>query len=121
MHGENLLVNDGSNGKTIEAIGESLPELDVIPPLALVVEAIDAVDGCTFMVSAKHEKVLWVFDLVGKEKANGLERLLATIDVISEEQVVCLWWETTVFEQTEKVVVLAVDVAANLNWSAACH
>ena len=34
VHGENLLVNDGSDGKTVEAIGKSLPQLDVITSLA---------------------------------------------------------------------------------------
>jgi hypothetical protein len=44
VHGEDLLVNDGSNGKAVEAVGESLPELDVVSALALIVEAVDTVD-----------------------------------------------------------------------------
>lgn len=35
------------------------------------------------MVTTEDEKVLGILDLVGKEEANGLERLLATIDVIT--------------------------------------
>lgn len=44
MHGEDLLVNDGSNGQAVEAVGESLPKLDVVSSLALVVETVDTVD-----------------------------------------------------------------------------
>ncbi len=52
MHGENLLVDDSSNGKTVEAVGEGLPELDVVATLALVVEAVNAVDGGALVVAA---------------------------------------------------------------------
>ena len=34
MHAENLLVDNGSDGKAVEAISERLPELNVVPPLA---------------------------------------------------------------------------------------
>lgn len=66
MHGEDLLVNDGRNGQAVEAVGESLPQLDVVSPLALVVEAIDTVDGGALVVAAQNEEVLRVLDLVGK-------------------------------------------------------
>lgn len=73
MHGEDLLVNDGCDGKTVEAICESLPQLDVVSSLALIVEAIDAVDGCTFVVAAEDEEVFRVFNLVCQQQANGFE------------------------------------------------
>jgi hypothetical protein len=98
VHGEDLLVNDGSDWETVEAVGEGLPELDVVSTLALVVESVDSVDGGTLVVTTEDEEVLWVFDLVGEEKADGLERLLASINVVTEEEVVGLWWETAVFE-----------------------
>jgi hypothetical protein len=67
VHRENLLVDDSGNGKTVEAVGEGLPELDVVPSLALVVEAVDAVDGRALVVAAEDEEVLGVFDLVCEE------------------------------------------------------
>jgi len=33
--------------------------------LTFIVEAIDAVDGSTFMVPSKKEEVLWILDFVG--------------------------------------------------------
>lgn len=66
------------------------------------------------MVATQNEEVLGVLDLVGQEKADGLERLLATVDVVTKEQVVCLWGKAAVFEQAEEVIVLTVDVAADL-------
>ena len=114
MHGENLLVDDRGNGKTVEAVGEGLPELDVVATLALVVEAVDAVDGGALVVAAEDEEVLGVLDLVGEEKADGLEGLLATVDVVAEEEVVGLGGEAAVLEETEEIVVLAVDITADL-------
>lgn len=100
MHGEDLLINDGGNRETVEAVGESLPELDVVSALALIVETVDTVDRGTLVVSAQNEEVLGVLDLVRKEEADGLERLLATVDVVTEEEVVSLRGETAVFEET---------------------
>lgn len=73
VHGENLLINDGSNRQAVEAVGESLPQLDVVSSLALVIEAIDTVDGGTLVVATQNEEVLWVLDLVREEQADGLE------------------------------------------------
>jgi hypothetical protein len=58
VHAEDFFVDDCCHRQTIEAIDESLPELNVIPSLTLIVEAVNAVDRRTFMVSPKNEKVL---------------------------------------------------------------
>lgn len=73
VHGENLLVNDGSNGQAVEAVGEGLPQLDIVSSLALVIEAIDTVDGGALVVATQDEEVLGVPDLVREEQADGLE------------------------------------------------
>ena len=101
VHGEDLLINDGGDGQAVEAVGESLPKLDVVASLALVVETVDAVDGSTLVVTAENEEVLGVLDLVRQQKADGLERLLATVDVVTEEEVVGLGREATVLEESE--------------------
>jgi hypothetical protein len=44
VHSEYLLVNDSCDGQAVEAICEGFPQFDIVPPLALIVEAIDAVD-----------------------------------------------------------------------------
>lgn len=35
------------------------------------------------MVATENEEVLGILDLVGEEEADGLERLLATVDVVT--------------------------------------
>ena len=34
VHREDLLIDDGSDRQAVEAVGERLPELDVVPPFA---------------------------------------------------------------------------------------
>lgn len=114
VHGEDLLVDDCCNGQAVEAVGERLPELDVISSLALIIKPIDAVDGRALVVATQDEEVLRVFDLVCEEQADGLERLLASVNIITKEQVICLRRESTIFEQAEEVIILAVDVTTNL-------
>jgi hypothetical protein len=115
VHGENLLVDDSSDGKTVEAIGKGLPELNVIATLALVVEAIDTVDRSTLVVTSQNEEVLGVLDLVGEEQADGLKGLLTSVDIVTEEEVVGLGREATVLEESEEIVVLSVDITADLD------
>ena len=77
----------------------------------LVVEAVNAVDAGAFVVAPEDEKVLRVLDLVGKEEADRLHALLASVDVVAQEQVVRLGREAAILEQAQQVVVLAVNVA----------
>ena len=100
MHREDFLIDDGRNRQAVETVRECLPQLDIIASLALIVESVDAVDGGALVVAAENEEVLWVLDLVCEEQADGFEGLLAAIDIVAEEEVVCLWWESAVFEQT---------------------
>ncbi|KAI6771988.1 hypothetical protein HG530_002946 [Fusarium avenaceum] len=98
MHGEDLLVDDSGDRKAVETIGKSLPQLDVVATLALVVKTIDTVDRSALVVTSEDEEVFGILDLVGKEQADGLKRLLASIDVVTEEE----------------IVVLSVDITADL-------
>lgn len=100
MHSEDLLVDNGGNRQAVEAIGKGLPELDVVSALALIVESVDTVDRRAFVVTTENEEVFGIFDLVRKQQADGLEGLLATVDIVSKEEVVCLGREATIFEQT---------------------
>ena len=117
MHGEDLLIDDSSDGQAVEAIGECLPQLDVVSALALIVKTVDTVDRSTLVVTAKDEEVLGVFDLVCEEQANGLQRLLATVDVIAEDEVVGLRREAAILEKSQQIIVLAVNISADLRCS----
>lgn len=114
VHGEDLLIDDGRNRQAVEAVGESLPQFDVVSALALIVEAVDTVDRGTLVVATQDKEVLGVLNLVREEQTDGLQRLLTTIDVVTKEEVVGLRRETAVLKKTEKIVVLAVDITTDL-------
>lgn len=83
MHCENLLVNDRCDRQTVEAVCECLPQLDIIPSLTLVVESVYAVDGSAFMVTTQDKEILRIFYLVCKKKTNSLQRLFASVDIVT--------------------------------------
>ena len=58
-----LFIHQGSNRKTVEAICENLPEPHIVPPLALIIEPVYPVDGCTFVITTEQEEIFWVLDL----------------------------------------------------------
>ena len=153
MTAEDLLVDDGGDGQTVEAVREGLPQLDVEPALTwcvcvwgggtqrkavnvtvcvyvytvtgsermyctcaftcsltLIVEAVDAVDGRTLVVSPQQEEVLRVLDLVGQQETDGFQGLLPSVHVVPQEQVVSLRGEASILKQPKQVCVLPMDV-----------
>ena len=83
MSSKNLLVYNGCNRKAIDGVAEGLPQLDVIPPFAFVVESVDSGNGCAFVVAAEQEKIFRIFHLVRHQQTDRFQTLLSSIDVIS--------------------------------------
>lgn len=110
VHAQDLLIDDGSDGQAIEAVGEGLPQLDVVAALALVVEAVDSIDRGTLVISSQQEEVLGVLDLVGQEEAHGLKGLLSAVHIVSQEEVVGIGWEPAILEKSEEIIVLTMHI-----------
>lgn len=62
------------------------------------------------MIATQQEEVFGVFDLVGEKQTDGLQRLLPSVYVVSQEQVVAFWGEASVFKEPEEIIVLTVDI-----------
>lgn len=71
MHTEDFIVDKGSYGHEIEAIRKLLPNLDIVPSFALIVEAIDPVYRRALVIASQQEKVLGVFDFISEQKTNS--------------------------------------------------
>lgn len=117
MHAKDLLIDNRSTWETVEAVGKSLPELDTKASFALIIKAIDPIDGGTLVVSTQYEEIFGVLDLVRQQQTDRLETLLATVHVVAQKDVIGLGREAAVFKETQQIIVLSVDVTADLDRS----
>ena len=62
------------------------------------------------MIPSEQEKIFWILYLITEEKANSFDRLFTAIDVISQEEIVGFRRETSIFENSQEVVILAMDI-----------
>lgn len=85
--------------------------------ITFIEKAVELIDGCALVVTTQQEEVLWVFDLVCEQEADALDRLLASIDVVPQEQIIGGGWEAAELEDAQQVWVLTVYIAANLDGS----
>jgi hypothetical protein len=115
VHGEDLLIDDGGDGQAVEAVRKGLPQLDVVSTFALIVEAVDSVDGSALVVASQDKEVLGILDLVCEKEANGLEGLLSSVDVVAKKEIVGFGRETAVLKQAQQIIILPMNVAADLN------
>lgn len=53
MNAENFIIDNSSNGETVEALDEFLPELESVSALTLIVKSINSVDGAALVVTSE--------------------------------------------------------------------
>lgn len=70
----------------------------VYTELTLRIESIYPVDTGTLMMASQKKEVLFIFYLVRKQEADGLERLPASVHVVPKKEVVCVWWEPSILK-----------------------
>lgn len=64
----------------------------------LIIESIDSINTSALMISSQDEKVFRVLDFIRQQQADSLKRLLASIDIITKEEVIGFGGETTVLK-----------------------
>jgi len=127
VHAHDLLIDESHQGHVVEARVELLPQVDLVPPLDLVEEPVDARDGLALVVASQDDHLLWEPHFQGQQQTNDLAALLATVDIVSHEQVpsilgndevilFCLVLVAHFLEHVDQVRVLAVDVTEDFDW-----
>lgn len=117
MNAKDFTANGGSYGKGIEDIDKGLPDLCRGASLAFVVKAIDLCDAGTLVVATQEKNVFRVADFKAEQEQKGLDRLLASVDVVTQEKVVCCGWHATQLKDSHEVAKLAVNIADDLDRS----
>ena len=114
VQAEDVLLDDGGQGQVVEQAGELLPNFGVtILTEALIVESIDLGDLLGLVVSTKDSDTVGITNLHANQQTNGLNRVVATVNVVSHEEIVGVWKLTANLEQFPKIVELAVDITTN--------
>ena len=103
--------DDCSDRHATEHVIEGLPQLDREPPLALVKEPIDLVDGGFLVIPPQEKHTLGVHQLESKQQTDGLHGASPSVHVVSQEQVPALGRNSPSLEQREEVSELPVQVS----------
>lgn len=68
------------------------------------------------MVSSDQGNVSWVLNFQGKQQLESLDRVVASINEISDKNVRLVWNFSALDKYFSQVVELAVDISANIDW-----
>eukprot|EP00931_Biecheleriopsis_adriatica_P032421 TRINITY_DN18918_c0_g1_i3.p1 TRINITY_DN18918_c0_g1~~TRINITY_DN18918_c0_g1_i3.p1 ORF type:complete len:187 (+),score=23.58 TRINITY_DN18918_c0_g1_i3:163-723(+) len=113
MHADDLILDDCCQWQGIEAIRDRLPRLwTFVCPDAFNEEAVNLCDLPTLMVAAQERDALFEAALVEEHQGDAPDAVVATIDIITEKEVVCLWhWPANQEEllEVEEVTVNITD------------
>lgn len=88
MHAEDFIADQSSNGHTVEAIAECLPQLDVVSLLTLLIEPVYSIDRGALVVPSQKKEVFRIFNFVGQQKTYRLDIVFAPINIVAQKEVV---------------------------------
>ena len=96
---EHFTIDYGCNRQVVEEVSELLPNHWTAElALAFNVEAVNLSDLTSLMVASKKSEPFGMPQLQESQVRNGLNAGGSSIDIISEEQVVCIWHLTAYSE-----------------------
>eukprot|EP00401_Gymnodinium_catenatum_P017940 CAMPEP_0117606598 /NCGR_PEP_ID=MMETSP0784-20121206/79793_1 /TAXON_ID=39447 /ORGANISM="" /LENGTH=264 /DNA_ID=CAMNT_0005409681 /DNA_START=21 /DNA_END=816 /DNA_ORIENTATION=+ len=114
VHANDLIFNDGRHRQVVEGVRKDFPHVGAaVRTHALVEEAVDLRDLPALVVPAEERNALFVAHLVQEHQRDGLHRVVAAVDVVTEENVIRLGQRSAYAVQLFEVEELPVDVAAH--------
>jgi ActR/RegA family two-component response regulator len=119
MQAEDLVLNDGCEWQIIEELRELFPHVGVaVLAKALIIEAVHLGDLSALVITPEDRDSVLEAHFKGHEQRHCLDRVIATIDVVTHEKIVRVGGLSTDLEQLAEVVELSVDIATNGHWGA---
>jgi len=117
MQTENLRSNDCSQRKVVEQLSKLLPHFSIsILPQAFIIEPVNLSDLSALMVASKDGQSLWISHFQSDKESDSLNRVIASINVISHEQVISIRGLSSNLKKFAQVVELSMDVTTNSYW-----
>lgn len=84
MEAEDLVVDEGGEGKIVEEVGEVLPHICVsVFAKALIIKAIHLCDLARLVVASENSDTLWVSNLQGHKEGHGLDGVVSTVNIVA--------------------------------------
>ena len=84
-------------------------------------KAVDLVHCSRLMVAPQHVKAFGIFYFESEEQANAFDSLTSPVHIITQKQVRWFRGEAPELEYSEQIIVLAMDISANLHRSINFH
>ena len=114
VQAEDLVLDDGGQWQVIEQICEVLPHVCVaVLAEAFVIEAVDLGDLATLVIAPKNGDPVLEAHFQANQQCDCLYTIVASVDVVSHEQVVCVGRASSYLKELHQVVELPVDVATD--------
>lgn len=111
MHAQYFFINKCCNWQTVEAVCHNLPQVDAVPTFTFVIETVDSVDACRFVVATEYEEFVGIFDLEGKQQTDRFETLFSSIDIIAKKKVAGFRRDASILKEPQQIVILSVNIA----------
>lgn len=117
METEDVTLDYCSKRQVVEQGSEGLPHVCVsVLSQALVIETVYLGDLLAFVVASEDCDSVWVSDLEDDQESHCFDRVVATVHIVTHEEVVVVGQLTSNFEKFLQVVELAVNISANGDW-----
>jgi len=113
---ENLVVDESSQGQVVKEVGEVFPHVGIaILAQTLVVKTIHLCDLTRLMIATEDGDALGVSNLESDQESDSLNGVVATVNVVTHKEIVCVWIRSPDLEEFHQVVELTVNIAAHSN------
>ena len=116
MHGQVFTGNVTRDGHRIKNFHEQVIDFTIEALQDFVAEGESFGHVSRLVIASQHHDVSGEVLLDGKEKNADLDAEDATIDIVTEEEVVERAWLTGLANHVQQVRVLSMDVADDANW-----
>ena len=114
MEAEDGVVDNSSEREVVEELSEVNPDIRVaILSKALIVEAVDLSNLSDLVVTSEDGNSVLEPHLQSDQERDSLDRVVATIDVITHEEVVGIWRLAANSKELFQIMELAMNVTAD--------
>lgn len=118
MNTENSIINECTDREAIKEVTEKSPG-SIVSVFSgdLLIESVGHSDVSGLMISSKKGNLAWVLHLKTEKIFHSLNRVISSINKISDEDIFVIWEFSTNFEKFQEIKELSVDISANIHWS----